>query len=130
MRSLYERKLTFKTLNQFRGPMGRPRECRYRRYIHKGEKMNKKEIVTMLVFTAALGLSLNARTEETKTEKLEAQSNKTVDAIKEEYRDVKDKTCKMVYGKLKCVQKKIKHKAQTASDKIKTEAKELKNKID
>jgi hypothetical protein len=40
---------------------------------------------------------------------------------KKTVRDVKDKTCEMVNGKMQCAGKKIKHKAQDAVDDIQSE---------
>ena len=68
--------------------------------------------------------------EETIPEKVNTATNKTVDNVKEGYRNAKDKTCEMINGKMECVGKKIKNKTRTAVDKTKTKAEELKDKID
>jgi hypothetical protein len=67
---------------------------------------------------------------ETNYEKAETMKNKSVDSVKNTYRNTKDKVCEMVNGELKCIAKKINNKARSASDKAKTDIKELQNKID
>ena len=63
-------------------------------------------------------------------EKANTVANKTVDVTKEAARNVSDKVCEMIDGKMKCLPKKIKHKAQTMKDKAGTKATEIKNKVD
>ena len=86
---------------------------------------NLLKIVTVSMFV--MGSAFAA---ETVGEKVNTATNKTVDTVKENYRDAKDKTCEMINGKMECVTKKIKNKARTASDKTKTKAEEVKDKID
>lgn len=68
--------------------------------------------------------------EETVPEKIQTVTNKSVDKVKETYRNAQDKTCEMIKGKMKCVAKKAKNKAQTAVDKTQTKTKEIINKVD
>ena len=82
-----------------------------------------------LLATAAL-LGSTSYAEETKTEKVEAAANKAVDSAKKSYRKMKSKACETIDGKLECDQEKLKNHAKNISDKIKTDTKELKNKID
>lgn len=56
--------------------------------------------------------------DETVKEKAEEAANDTKRATKKAVRKVKDETCEMVDGKMKCMGKKIKHAAQNAGDKI------------
>lgn len=71
-----------------------------------------------------------AMAEETVSEKAAAAANKTTDAVKETYRDAKDKVCEMINGEMKCLEQKIKHKAKTVTEKAGTKTKEVLNKID
>lgn len=84
--------------------------------------------ICLLATTVLVGSTSYA--EETKTEKVEAATNKAVDSAKKSYRKMKDKACETIDGKLECDQKKIKNHMHNISDKIKTDTKELKNKID
>ena len=77
----------------------------------------------------SLCLAFTAQAEETVTEKIETQANKTTDAVKKTYRSAKDKTCEMVNGKMECAAKKLKHKGQNAMDKVETKATEVKNEV-
>jgi hypothetical protein len=79
---------------------------------------------------AAVILGGNAYANETKTERAETIKNEALDSTKSAFRDAEDQICEMVNGTMKCVAKKIKHKAKTLSDKVKTKAKEEKNKYD
>ncbi|MBS1968844.1 MAG: hypothetical protein JSU04_00965 [Bdellovibrionales bacterium] len=83
-----------------------------------------------LAIACALAFAIKASAEESTLEKTEAVANKATDSVKESYRDVKDKTCEMVNGKIHCVGKKIMNKAKTLGDKTETKAKEVKNKVD
>lgn len=82
--------------------------------------MNFRNLFTALVTTALIGsVSVNhAVADETVKEKTQEAANDTKRAVKKGARKVKDETCEMVDGKMKCVGKKIKHSAQNAGDKI------------
>jgi hypothetical protein len=88
-------------------------------------KMNKSFFIA-----AIFSLSLLANAEETNLEKAETVKNHAVDNVKEGYRGAKDKGCKMINGKMDCAVKKFKNKVKNQSDKVKTDAKELQNKVD
>ena len=92
------------------------------------KKMSLLSVYLLCAIMLCLGLSTYA--EETIVEKIETGSNKTVDSVKKTYRKAKDKTCEMINGKMKCVEKKIKNKIENLKDKAETESKEIKNKID
>jgi TATA-box binding protein (TBP) (component of TFIID and TFIIIB) len=77
-----------------------------------------------------LGLALNLSAEETNLEKAETQKNKTMDSLKKKYRKAKDEICQMTNGKMVCVKRKLVDGVQNATDKIKTDAIEVKNKAD
>lgn len=89
----------------------------------------KTYLTSLLVATCMVSCSA-AFAEETVAEKANTVANKTVDATKEGARDLSDKACEMIDGKMKCLPKKIKHKAQTMKDKTKTKATEIKDKVD
>jgi hypothetical protein len=89
--------------------------------------MKKFSTLTMLF----LGLSgAFAFAEETNLEKAETVKNNAVNSIKKTARDVKDKTCEMINGKMECVVKQVKHTGQDAMDATKTKVKEIENKVD
>lgn len=88
-------------------------------------KINKSFFVA-----AIFSLSLLANAEETNLEKAETIKNHSVDSIKKGYRSAKDKGCTMINGKMDCAVKKMKNKIKDQSDKVKTEAKEIENKVD
>lgn len=96
---------------------------RYRHYYIK--KMFKQIFIVLLV---ALGTSQITFAEESVIEKLETVENKTADKVKSSYRKVEDKVCETVNGKIECVVKKVKNKVHNATDKIKTDAIQMKNK--
>lgn len=89
--------------------------------------MNKKMLLVASIL--CLGVVFNAQAEETVTEKIETQGNKTADAVKKTYRSAKDKTCEMVNGKMECAAKKLKHTGQNAMDKVETKSTEVKNEV-
>lgn len=82
------------------------------------------------IFAILTVLSVRGVSEETNMEKMETSKNKTIDTVKEGYRNTKDKTCEMLNGKMECVENKMKNKVQTLKDKTSTKANELKNKVD
>lgn len=90
--------------------------------------MKKMSLIYLAFFTVMI--SLSAFAEESTLEKIETGKNKSVDQVKHSYRNVKDKTCEMVNGKMNCAGKKIKHKVKNMTDSTKTKATELKNKVD
>lgn len=90
-------------------------------------KINKNMFLSLVVLLCASSVTF---AEETVIEKGETAINKGVDNTKKTYRAAKDKACETVNGKLKCVGKKLKHKAENAQDKVETEATDIKNKID
>lgn len=81
---------------------------------------NLKILLTAVVTTVILGSFASdfAHSDETVKEKVSEAGNDTKRAMKKGARKVKDETCEMVSGKMKCVGKKIKHSAQNAGDKI------------
>lgn len=81
---------------------------------------NFKMVLTAVVTTALLGsfASNFAHADETVKEKVTEVGNDTKRAMKKGARKVKDETCEMVNGKMKCIGKKIKHSAQNAGEKI------------
>ena len=93
--------------------------------------MKKNTLLGTAIITAALSLfAVSAVAEETTMEKVETGTNKAADSVKSTYRDAKDKVCETINGKVECVAKKVKHKAQNAADAVETKAKEIKKKVD
>lgn len=85
----------------------------------------------MNLFLASLMcLGLSSFAEETKVEKIEAGTQRTVDRVKRSYRDVKDNVCEMINGKVVCYGKKMINSQKNVSDKVQSKIKEEKNKID
>lgn len=84
--------------------------------------MNKnfKMLFTVFVTTALLGSfgSSFVHADETVKEKVSEAGNDAKRAVKKGARKVKDETCEMINGKMKCVANKIKHSAQNAGDAI------------
>ena len=78
---------------------------------------------------AILCVGFSASAVETTSEKVTNDKDKAVDTAKETYRNAKDEICELVNGKMECVAKKVKHKLQTAADKAKTKAKDVKSKV-
>lgn len=81
---------------------------------------NFKMLFTAVVTTALIGsfTSNFAYADETVKEKVSEAGKDTKRAMKKGARKVKDETCEMVNGKMKCMGEKIKHSAQNAGDKI------------
>ena len=82
---------------------------------------NLKMLLTAMVTTAFLGsfgANFSHAEDDTVKEKVTEAAKDTKRAMKKGVRKVKDETCEMVNGKMKCVGKKIKHSAQNAGDAI------------
>lgn len=82
---------------------------------------NFSMLFTAIVTTALIGSSavnFAHAADDTVKEKASEASNDTKRAMKKGARKVKDKTCEMIDGKMKCMGKKIKHGAQNIGDKI------------
>lgn len=82
--------------------------------------------ITMAAFALSTAFAaLPVRAEETLGEKVEEGASDTGKAIKKSARNVKDKTCEMVNGKLECAGKKLKHRAKNAADEINDKAEDI-----
>lgn len=81
-------------------------------------QMNFKMLLTTVATTALLGTSNFVHADETVKEKVTEAGKDTKRAMKKGARKIKDETCEMIDGKMKCMGKKIKHSAQNAGDKI------------
>ena len=92
--------------------------------------MKTQLVKAMTVMLVVSGFMFSATAEETTGEKLKHTANKAEDSVKETYRNAADKTCEMINGKMECLGKKVKRKAQTAADKTATKVEQLKNKVD
>lgn len=82
--------------------------------------LNVKFFFTVFVTIILVGVSdiETSYADETVKEKAAEVANDSKRAVKKGARIIKDKTCEMVDGKMKCVGKKIKHSVQNAGDKI------------
>lgn len=94
--------------------------------------MNLKFEIKHLAIALVLGLSLGAvsHAEETVVEKAGVVTDKAVNSTKRGYRNMKDKACEMVNGKMECVGKKMGSKVKNLSDDAEAKTSELKNKVD
>jgi hypothetical protein len=92
--------------------------------------MKLTKILFKSCFVSVLSMAVVVSAVETNTEKTETVINKSVDKVKSAARDMDNKVCEMIDGKMKCVVKKIKNKLKNAEDSTKTKATEIKNKID
>lgn len=87
-------------------------------------------LFSVCLLSMSLAFATNAMAEESVQEKADTKKNEALDSVKSTYRDAQDKACEMVNGKMQCLGKKIKNKSKNFSDKAKTKAKELENKVD
>lgn len=72
-----------------------------------------------LVFASLLlGLTMNHSFAETAKSKTEEVTGDAKRGVKSTVREVKDKTCEMVNGKMECAAQKVKHSIQNTSDKV------------
>ena len=83
-------------------------------------QLNVKVFFTIFVTIVLIGGSNIeiSYADETVKEKAAEVANDTKRAVKKGARKIKDETCEMVDGKMKCVGKKIKHSVQNTGDKI------------
>lgn len=79
----------------------------------------KQMILATFVTLALTGAFLTASAEQTATETVKEAGRDTVKHTKKLGREVQDKTCEMINGKMECTMKKLKHKAQNAIDEVK-----------
>ena len=87
----------------------------------------KNRILSTIVMASLFTFAPAIHAEETTMEKAETVKINAVDSTKKAYRTAKDEVCELVNGKMECVAKKLKHKAQNATDAVKTKANEIKN---
>ncbi len=84
--------------------------------------------ILCVIFAAAASTAV-ARAETTPVEKVQEVGQDAVKNTKKAYRGASDKVCEMVNGKMKCLPKKVKHKAQNAADEVKDQADDVKKKV-
>jgi len=92
--------------------------------------MNLTKTLIVLLMGATFTAGSNLHAEETVAEKTTATVTKAKNATKRGMRSASDEVCEMINGKMRCVGKKLKHKAQNAADATGAKAKEVKNKVD
>jgi hypothetical protein len=90
----------------------------------------KITILTMFMFLAFSAPNIDLQAKETISEKAEATKNDAVVGTKKVYRSAKEKGCRLIHGKMECLGKKIKNRAQNLSEKAESKIKEEKNKVD
>ena len=82
-------------------------------------------------FATSTGLvSIASHAETTAGEKVQEGAEDAGKNVKKGYRNVKDKACEMVNGKLECVGKKAMNKARNAKDEVKDKADDVQKKVD
>lgn len=74
--------------------------------------------------------SLCVFAEESKVEKVEAETQRAANKLKETARNSQDKICETIHGKVECFPAKVKNKAKTLQEKAKVEADAAKEKLD
>lgn len=79
---------------------------------------SKMSRLALLSMTLTLGLSAAYAAEKTVKEEAKETWNDTKRGTKKAVREVKDKTCEMVNGKMECAAKKVKHSIQNGTDKV------------
>ena len=75
----------------------------------------------LILSLLAIGFSSPAQyalADDTVKEKVEEVSNDSKRATKKAVRDIKDKTCKMINGKMECAAKKVKNVILDGADKV------------
>ncbi len=73
----------------------------------------------VLLLTLSLFTMANfAQADQSMKAKVKEAGNDAARATKQGVRDVKDKTCEMVNGKMECAAQKVKHKVQQGADKV------------
>ena len=72
--------------------------------------------LTLFVLLASTAACTFALAEETAGQQLDHAATNVGNATRKTVRAAKDKTCELVDGKVSCLGKKIKHKAQNAAD--------------
>lgn len=89
--------------------------------------MNKKllNVFASLIFAASMS-SVAIAADETVGEKTSEMVDDTGKAVKKGARKVKDKTCRMVKGKMECAAEKVKHKVENVTDEAKDKVEDVK----
>jgi hypothetical protein len=83
-------------------------------------QLNLKTLFTVLVTTTLIGAYTvnHAYADESVKESVKEAGSDSKRAMKKAGRSVKDKTCEMVDGKMKCAGKKLKHGVKNTGDKV------------
>lgn len=92
--------------------------------------LNKNNILKACMLAAILCTTSYALADETLGEKVNTGANKGTDSAKKNYRDLKNKGCEMINGKVECAVKKMKNDTKNLSDKVETKATEVKDRVD
>ncbi|MES2801695.1 MAG: hypothetical protein V4654_04335 [Bdellovibrionota bacterium] len=89
--------------------------------------MNKKlvHVFALMFLTATLQSTAYAK-DETMGEKTSEVAQDTGKAVKKGARKAKDKTCRMVKGKMECAAENVKHKVENVTDEVKDKVEDVK----
>lgn len=88
--------------------------------------------LTNVFFSLLLGLSFAplASADDTLGDKVQESAEDAAKNTKKAYRGMRDKTCEMVNGKMKCIEQKAINKAKNAKDEVKDKVNDVEKKID
>lgn len=92
-----------------------------------------KNLLTISILAITVGsliVGISSYAVETNGEKVEAAADKVADGVKSTARNLEEKTCELINGKMKCAVKKINNRRKNATDKMGSKIKETKNKVD
>jgi uncharacterized protein YjbJ (UPF0337 family) len=80
---------------------------------------SKMPRMTLLTIALSLGVfAVHAAEEKSMKESAKETWNDTKRGTKKTVREVQDKTCEMINGKMECAAKKVKHSIQNGADKV------------
>lgn len=96
--------------------------------------MTTMKTLKPMAFSLALSLSamwsIHSLAAETVGEKAGEAYQDTKKNTKQAYRNMKDKACEMVNGKMECAGQKLKNKAKNAADEVKDKADDVQKSVD
>ncbi len=93
-------------------------------------KVTLKALVLTLAFVGSATLTFSVHAETTAGERVQEGLEDAGKSMKKTGRDIKDKACEMINGKLECVGKKAANKLRNAKDELKDKANDIEKKVD
>lgn len=78
----------------------------------------KFKVLALCLSLLSVSVINNAFADETATETVKEAANDTKRGAKKAVREVQDKSCEMVNGKMNCAVKKVKHSIQNGADNV------------